>query len=242
KLVGAGCPEPTVRKHLPWMVGAMLEHDIASDRRARAFLAQMLHECMRLRAMVEIWGPTVHQLRYGNILGNRGPEDGFRYRGRSPVMLTGRAHYVDYGRKLGVDLVNNPELAAAPVVGWRIAARYWRDKGLSPLADRGNFTEITRRINGAATPHDPSHHLARVALFQTLGAGCRPDPLTARERELVEELKKLRLRDAEPERRREIVRWLVAQRKRIYHEAQKTGWQRANRRYRYRILLKMTKP
>lgn len=240
RLAKAGCDRELAEQHLPHMVAAMLSHGISTDRRARAFLAQMLHECGHLRWMVEIWGPNQWQLTYGHRMGNRSAAEGKRYRGRSPIMLTGRDNYTTYSRKLGVDLVNNPELAASPSIGWRIAARYWRDKGLNELADRGDFRGITRAINGAATDHAPSHHLMRVAIYRRLGPGLTPDPLTRRERRLVNELKRLRAADANPQRRAAIVAWLTAQRKRIWREAQRTGWERANRRQRYRKLQAMT--
>ena len=52
------------------------------------------------------------------------------------------------GRALGLDLVNNPQQAARPEVGFRVAAWFWQTRGLNNLADQGNFREITRRING----------------------------------------------------------------------------------------------
>jgi len=135
----------------------------------------MMHESGALRYMEEIWGPTSYQRRYGSILGNRGPKDGYRYRGRSPIMLTGRSNYATYGQKLGVDLVGRPDLAATPGIGWKIAARFWLDKGLNGVAERQDFREVTRLINGRATDAEPSHHLRRVEFLSKLdGQGVVP--------------------------------------------------------------------
>lgn len=62
--------------------------------------------------------------KYGHRLdlGNRpDTEDGYTYRGRGYVQLTGRANYVFAGTKLGIDLVNNPDLACDPDIAYKIA-------------------------------------------------------------------------------------------------------------------------
>jgi hypothetical protein len=77
--------------------------------------------------------------------------------------------------------------------------------------------------------------------------GFKPDPLqflTERERRLVRELLALqRVQNPTPrqvQRRQSVWRWLRDQRKRIYREAKKTGWDRANRRRRYEVLRRLT--
>jgi predicted chitinase len=135
---------------LPFLTAAMAEFEINTHLREAAFLAQLAHESGELKFMEEIWGPTPAQIRYEGRadLGNTHPGDGKRFKGRGPIQLTGRANYVTFGKKLGVDLVGNPALAATKEVAFRIAAQFWKDKGLNPLADQSNFREITRRING----------------------------------------------------------------------------------------------
>jgi peptidoglycan L-alanyl-D-glutamate endopeptidase CwlK len=61
-------------------------------------------------------------------LGNRGKPDGERFRGRSYVQLTGRANYERYGRLLGVDLVQAPELASVPDIAGKLLAVFLKDK------------------------------------------------------------------------------------------------------------------
>jgi putative chitinase len=139
---------------LPYLNSAMQEYGINSAARASAFLAQLAHESGEFRWMEEIWGPTTAQRRYEPVtelarrLGNREPGDGKRFKGRGPIQLTGRANYQRFGELLGVDLVSQPERAAQPDVAFRIAALYWMSRGLNELADREDFREITRRING----------------------------------------------------------------------------------------------
>jgi predicted chitinase len=132
----------------------MEEFSITTPPRAAAFLAQLAHESGQLRCMEEIWGPTSAQCRYEPVsrlaarLGNTEPGDGKRFKGRGPIQLTGRANYRRYGRALGVDLIGQPELAATPQVGFRVAGLFWKQNGLNELADAQRFKAITRRING----------------------------------------------------------------------------------------------
>src|SRR2546428_3878408 len=80
-------------------------------------------------------------------LGNTQAGDGYRYRGRGPIQITGRANYKKYGDLLGVDLVGNPDLAATPQYAFSTAGVFWKLNGLNELADVQDFIAITRRIN-----------------------------------------------------------------------------------------------
>jgi putative chitinase len=71
----------------------MREFEVTTPLRQAAFLAQLAHESGQFRFMEEIWGPTPAQRRYEGRrdLGNIQPGDGFRYKGRGPIQITGRA-------------------------------------------------------------------------------------------------------------------------------------------------------
>jgi hypothetical protein len=87
---------------------------------------------------------------YANRMGN-GSEasgDGWKYRGRGPLQITGRANYQACSELLNVDLVANPDLAATPAAGFRTAGLFWRRNKLNDLADQQQFKTITLRING----------------------------------------------------------------------------------------------
>lgn len=107
---------------------------------------------------------------YANRLGNGSPEtgDGWRYRGRGPIQNTGRANYAamrDTLREAGVpevpDFELHPELLESPKWGAMAAAGFWHDHDLNDLADRRDFTKITRRINGGT--HGAADRNARYA-------------------------------------------------------------------------------
>lgn len=87
---------------------------------------------------------------YANRLGNGAPAtgDGFRYRGRGYIQITGKDSYKQVGARAGLDLVAKPESAAAPDEALRVACAFWRWKDLNALCDTGDFTKVTKRING----------------------------------------------------------------------------------------------
>ena len=65
---------------------------------------------------------------YGGRMGNEANE-GHKYHGRGLIQLTGKDNYKKYGELLGIDLVNNPELANDPVTAQKIASSYYLNKG-----------------------------------------------------------------------------------------------------------------
>lgn len=132
--------------YLPFIQQAMAEFGITSYLREAAFLAQLAHESAELRFMEEIASGAAYEGR--KDLGNTQPGDGTRYKGRGPIQLTGRANYKKFSDLLGLDLIDNPTIAATPEVGFRIAGLFWQSRGLNELADQRQFETITRRING----------------------------------------------------------------------------------------------
>jgi putative chitinase len=120
------------------------------NARLAAFIAQIGHESGGLHWLVELWGPTPAQARYEGRedLGNTEPGDGFKYRGRGLIQITGRANYQACGDALATDLIESPELLSEPDMAVRSAMWFWQLHGLNELADAGNFERITRRING----------------------------------------------------------------------------------------------
>lgn len=240
-LLRAGVPRAIAAAEAPRASAAMRENAITTRARARDFLAQVLHESAGLRYFEEIASGAAYEGR--RDLGNTRAGDGRRFKGRGPIQLTGRANYRWAGGRLGLPLESNPALAARHDIGWRIAALYWSSRGLNALADRGDFLGITRRINGGTNGW--ADRVRYRKLITPVDA--RPDPLavlTATERRLVVELDRRRKRPftgANAVRRRKLVADLTRRRKAIWREAQRTGWGRADRKARYRLLLARTR-
>ena len=95
----------------------------------------------------------IANLVYGGRMGN-GPEatgDGFKFRGRGYIQLTGRDNYVSFSKAINEDLTANPDLVATkyPLLS---AAWFFHKNGLHKLADNGAddsvVTQITKRVNG----------------------------------------------------------------------------------------------
>ena len=97
----------------------------------------------------------IANIAYGSRLGN-GPihsGDGWRYRGRGPIQLTGKDNYRRCGMAIGYDLVTSPDLLSRPDVGCLAAAWFWHEgnrtgSSLNLLADAGKIIALSRVVNG----------------------------------------------------------------------------------------------
>jgi putative chitinase len=83
--------------------------------------------------------------------GDEASGDGFRFRGRGYIQLTGRANYTAFGKAIGEDVTGNPDVVSGKYA-LLSAAWFWSNNGLNKLADGGStdavVTTITRRVNG----------------------------------------------------------------------------------------------
>ena len=83
---------------------------------------------------------------YGPYMGNEG--EGYKYRGRGFIQLTGKNNYRHFGNKIGVDLVNNPDLLLDPEIGARASFAFMEENVDKGALARGDLREVTRSING----------------------------------------------------------------------------------------------
>ena len=90
---------------------------------------------------------VVYASRMGN--GDTGTGDGWYYRGRGPIQLTGFNNYSAFEKDMGVKVVNNSKLVAEDKeVALMSAIWYWNTNNLNKYADSGDIKTMTRRING----------------------------------------------------------------------------------------------
>lgn len=79
-------------------------------------------------------------------LGNTQPGDGWKYRGRGVMQVTGRANYAALGKLMGMGLVDSPELLLNPINAMRASILWW--EGNVPDAVMGNKKKIRKAVNG----------------------------------------------------------------------------------------------
>jgi putative chitinase len=134
------------------VTAAMAEFVIDTPRRQAAFLAQCGHESLSFALLKELWGPeqVPAQARYeGSVaLGNTEPGDGFKFRGRGAIQITGRANYRACGEALGLDFLAHPEILEGLPAAIRAAGWFWQSHGCNGPADSLEFTRLTKIING----------------------------------------------------------------------------------------------
>lgn len=152
---------------LPVIEQAMREFGIDTQRRIAMFLAQIGHESGGMRYTVEIWGNTAAQIGYEGRkgLGNNQTGDGFKYRGRGLIQITGRSNYTQVAAALGIDCINEPDLLAEPINAARSAAWWWKSRDLNRFADDDDCKGCTKVINGGYNGLDQ-----RLALYEAAKA------------------------------------------------------------------------
>lgn len=151
----AGIPS----EHIPMLL-AQTSHESGNFKRLEEsfnYSAERLHKVFPRSyptveaAKADVGNPeAIANKVYGKRLGNTGEGDGYNYRGRGYIQLTGKSNYAKYGKMIGEDLVAHPERAADPEVAAKLAAAYYK----SQVADKGvgadDVTTATKRINGGS--------------------------------------------------------------------------------------------
>jgi len=120
-----------------------------------ALMAQIAHETSQMSISTER-GKDSYFDRYDGRkdLGNVKPGDGRRYRGRGWIQLTGRYNYQKAGEALGIDLENNPEMAADPETAMDIAIWYFETRVMNRISNPTNIKGITKAVNGGYNGFD----------------------------------------------------------------------------------------
>lgn len=157
--------------------GEALAHgEINTPLREAHFWAQVSEECTAGTTMeenlhysaprlCEVWpnrfhtigqaSPFAHNPRlladkvYNGRMGNRlGSDDGWKFRGRGLLQITGRDNYTRIGKLVGLDLATNPDLVNDPEHALVIASMIWKISGANAWADKDNVHMVTKCING----------------------------------------------------------------------------------------------
>lgn len=145
-----------IGKYLNYINGYADAFKIDTPLRMAHYLAQVAHESCELRYTVE-QGPTKYFDKYdtGKLaaqLGNTPKKDGdgYKYRGRGLIQLTGRANYSAYQSSTYCkgDILAHPELLEKPLGAVKSSMWWWNTHGCNMYADNDNVVKVTRIING----------------------------------------------------------------------------------------------
>ncbi len=135
--------------HADALYPSMEKFDVNTPQRVAACLAQFAHETGGWRWLKELGGPAYFKKYDGRKdLGNTQPGDGARFPGRGYIHLTGRSNYALEATASGLPLLEKPELLEEKPHAAMASCRFWWKHGLNELADRNQFTAITKVING----------------------------------------------------------------------------------------------
>ena len=157
-------------------VNETFEHfDISTPPRMAMFLAQTAHESANFseveenlnyaaKALMAFWpkrfaGVDDQYARHPEQIANRaycdrmgnGSEasgEGYAYRGRGLIQLTGKDNYRHCGTALGIDLLSNPDLVSHNPVAVLSAGWFWDTRKLNTVSDTGDVERATKLING----------------------------------------------------------------------------------------------
>lgn len=164
------CPDPV--EWADQLSEAVAWGEVRDRHEVAMFLAQIGHESSDLRRleeslwysaerMIAVWPSRFHTYAgalpyaenpealanevYGGRMGNTAPGDGWRYRGRGPIQLTGKSNYRRAERGTGLPLLDHPDrLATCARYGAMSAVWYW----IEHVTPRADIRTATKQING----------------------------------------------------------------------------------------------
>lgn len=163
--------------YLPLFETVLPTYQIDTPLRQAHFLAQITHESAGFKAVVEnlnysqdaLYGlfrkyfpnkdlaktyarkpekiaNRIYADRMGNS--NEASGDGWKYRGRGLIQLTGKNNYTQFGIVVNKDTVGHPDQVADPELALSSACWFWKVNNLNKYADADDVVMVTKRING----------------------------------------------------------------------------------------------
>ena len=193
KKIAPGAPDKAAGEFVDTFNKWSDKFGITTPLRAAHFISQCVHECAELKAFEENLNYSekgllkvfskyfnaatakqcarkpekianrVYANRMGN--GNEASGDGWKYKGRGAIGLTGRSNYLAYstsGFCVG-DLMAHPEWLAKSPGCYKSAMWFWWKNGLNAIADTGDVNAVTKRVNGGYNGLDSrKKYLARA--------------------------------------------------------------------------------
>lgn len=202
-LSALGVSAVRVDRFLPDLNNTLPEHQIDTPLRVAHFLSQVVHESGRFKHVEENMnyskerllavfskyftpeeayaygghpekiGSRVYGSRMGN--GNEATGDGYHYRGRGLIQLTGKNNYRNFSRWVGEDVVAQPHLVAERYAV-HSAVFYWDSRRINSIADADDIRAVTKTVNGGLNGlQDRLELLDRAKVFLRFDP-VEPDP------------------------------------------------------------------
>lgn len=150
------------------------EYEINTPQRVAGFFAQCGHESMNFRVLEENLNYTAEALNqvfpkyfskvsskdfakqpekianlvYGNRMGNVNPGDGYLFRGRGIIQLTGRDNYTNFGKSLGLSPEQVIDYIQTKKGALESACWYWKTRKINLACDANDIVRMTKLVNG----------------------------------------------------------------------------------------------
>jgi len=153
-------PRPNIETNLPYVLNGLVGCQLAD----KAMIAMALGTIRAETGSFEPISEGISQFNtasggapYGLYdsradLGNQGPPDGERFKGRGFIQLTGRANYLKHGQDIGLgdELVNNPDLANDPTIAGKLLASFLKahEQAIRQALDANNLRDARKLVNG----------------------------------------------------------------------------------------------
>jgi predicted chitinase len=175
------------RELLPAFRDAMIQAGCTTVERAAMWCAQIGHESKGLSRFRELWGPTDDQRTYDGRMGN-GPGEGFKYRGRGAIQVTGKNNYRAFSQwahqhgyvPSPTFFVDQPDQLESDRYSLLGAVWYWTtQRPLNDLADARDIVAATKAINGGT--NGLADRQLRYSKCLTIGARLLPGTTSSEE-------------------------------------------------------------
>jgi putative chitinase len=176
KIIGTNYTDDKITKLVDALNQTFEKYEINTQLRICHFLAQVIHESGSFKAVSEnlnysadglmkifpkyFTSQTVNNYArkpemianhvYCNRMGNGDEKsgEGFKFRGRGFMQITGKSNYLRLKESLQIDIINKPELLEQLPYCMLSAGWYWSSRLLNSYADKDNILAITKAING----------------------------------------------------------------------------------------------
>jgi putative chitinase len=124
-------------------------YHINTPLRLAHFMSQIEHESGGFKWLTELGNKAYFKKYEGRKdLGNTNEGDGYKFRGRGYIQVTGRYNYTRLSKDTGIDFLNNPDLLAQEVNAIISACWFWSKNNINKFADLDDLKKVTKTING----------------------------------------------------------------------------------------------